>query len=216
MLKYIWIEKHTKFHVKKRIYFNCFPLHHIDWNDFFGQCRGFRDVLSNSSNDEVGIGENGIVELDGVEIGESGSQDDGEDVLEADAGTFTALQNKIKSASEGSTINLYNNYTYNTDFNNGLFTNLGIYIDKTLTINGNGYSIDGLSKTRLCGVDGSNVKLKNIVFKNGYSHLSNGAIFWPGFKGFWRIVLSSIAFVVNLSLTVLFSVVLFSGAVLMP
>lgn len=141
------------------------------------------DVLSNSSNDEVGIGENGIVELDGVEIGESGSQDDGEDVLEADAGTFTALQNKIKSASEGSTINLYNNYTYNTDFNNGLFTNLGIYIDKTLTINGNGYSIDGLSKTRLCGVDGSNVKLKNIVFKNGYSHLSNGAIFWPGFKG---------------------------------
>ncbi|MEE1335225.1 hypothetical protein [Methanobrevibacter sp.] len=73
------------------------------------------DVLGNASDDELGIEEIDDLEIDDSENAESLSDDgnneiiesdsqyvDG-DVLGADDGTFTALQNKIKSASEGST-----------------------------------------------------------------------------------------------------------------
>ena len=65
-----------------------------------------------------------------------------------DDGTFTELQAKIILASEGATINLEKDYAYNDDFK----ITSGIFIDKDLTINGNGHSIDGMSKSRILAV----------------------------------------------------------------
>ena len=95
-----------------------------------------------------------------------------------DDGTFTALQSKIYSADKGSTINLTRDYKYNDDFNNIK----GIFINKDITINGNGHVIDGLGKSRIfninygIGLFFNKVTLNNINFKNGKANIYGGAI----------------------------------------
>ena len=55
---------------------------------------------------------------------------------------------------------------YETDFYEG-----GIELDiDDLIIDGNGKSIDGANKSRIFLITGKNITLKNIVFKNAYSH----------------------------------------------
>ena len=95
----------------------------------------------NSKNDVIGIGES------------------------PDGGTFNDLQIKINTADENGTINLMNNYTYDESF-----SDKGINITKAITINGNGFTIDGLSKARIFNIYASeNVILNNITFINGKS-----------------------------------------------
>ncbi|MDO5859923.1 MAG: hypothetical protein Q4Q55_04200 [Methanobrevibacter sp.] len=91
-------------------------------------------------------------------------------------GTFTSLQNKINNASDGSTIALDRDYTYDEGFHE-----IGIVINKNLTIDGKGHTLDGKSKSRifmtLFGVDNHNkVTLKNINFVNGHTKYYGGAI----------------------------------------
>ena len=104
-----------------------------------------------------------------------------EDVLydggSADNGTFSDLQKKIDGADEGSTILLENNYTY--DFG---FSTDGVSINKTLTINGNGYVIDALGQSRIFNVNSASVTLNDIVFKNANS-TKGGAVFWNSDNG---------------------------------
>lgn len=97
--------------------------------------------------------------------------------VESDNGTFSSLQNKIDSTSSGNTINLERDYKYDDGFDKK-----GIVIRKDLTINGNGHSIDGLSKSRIFFINHgilkhNNVTLNNITIKNGYSSSYGGAIF---------------------------------------
>ena len=93
-------------------------------------------------------------------------------------GTFTALQLKISLAESGSTINLTQDYKYNDDFK----LTTGVFINKDITINGNGHSIDGMGKSRIFNInygDGLSfhkVILNNITFKNGNAKIYGGAI----------------------------------------
>lgn len=81
----------------------------------------------------------------------------------ADNGTFQALQDKINAASQGATIYLYNNYTYDDSF-----TKEGVMIQNPITIEGNGFAIDGLGKSKIFNVNASsNIIINNITFKNG-------------------------------------------------
>ena len=93
--------------------------------------------------------------------------DNENDLLDSsDDGTFTALQNKIDKATEGSTISLTNDYYYNKNLKED---NRGIYINKSITINGNGHKIDGLGQTNLLHAQNlKNLILNNITFQNGY------------------------------------------------
>ena len=87
-----------------------------------------------------------------------------EDELSAkDDGTFTALQKKINDAEEGSTITLENDYKYNEGFDKS-----GISINKKLTINGNGYTIDGNNNARIFNIFKANPNLNNINIINAY------------------------------------------------
>ena len=100
-----------------------------------------------------------------------------EETLQEDDGTFTALQKKIRDAEDGATITLDKDYTYDEGF-----SNRGIQILRDITINGNGHSLNGLSKSRIFlihyGVIFSNkVVLNNIKFINGNTDLYGGAIF---------------------------------------
>ena len=108
----------------------------------------------------------GIIEL---------PQDD--EILSAeDNGTFTSLQAKINESAEGSTITLDRDYAYDEGFDTK-----GIVINKDLTINGNGHSINGMSKSRIflvkLGPYVNKVTLNNIKFINGNTNLYGGAIF---------------------------------------
>ncbi len=93
---------------------------------------------------------------------------DNEILKEKDNGTFTALQDKIDAAAAGSTISLENDYKYDSGFSTE-----GIKIDKSITINGNGHKLDGLSKSTIFNINDDaeyyaiSVSLKNIKFVNG-------------------------------------------------
>ena len=93
-------------------------------------------------------------------------------------GTFTELQLKIVLASDGGTINLDKDYYYDNILN----LSTGVFINKDLTINGNGHTLDGLSKSRIFNINygdslkGNKVTLKNITFKNGNAKIYGGAI----------------------------------------
>ena len=102
---------------------------------------------------------------DTVELSDEIVSSPQEDILgESDDGTFSALQKKIEDTTAGSTITLENNYA-NTDG----FDSEGIVIDKDLTINGNGYAIDGLSSSRIFKIKDCTVTLNSIKFVNGYA-----------------------------------------------
>ena len=95
-----------------------------------------------------------------------------------DDGTFTALQSMINNAEKGSTIDLTRDYQYGDDFK----LTTGIFINKDITINGNGHIIDGMGKSRIFNInygDGLSfhkVTLNNIKFKNGKANIYGGAI----------------------------------------
>ena len=106
------------------------------------------------------------------------SQSDGEITGSADNGTFTVLQKKINEASEGSVINLENDYAYDLGFSAD-----GITINKELTINGNGYAIDASGQSRIFNIASDNVILTDITFKNGNATDNGGAVCWYGADG---------------------------------
>ncbi len=84
----------------------------------------------------------------------------GETLGSADGGTFAELQKKIDEAFEGSTINLENDYSSKE------YT--GMSITKSLTINGNGHTIDAQNNGYIFDIESDNVVLKNITFTNAY------------------------------------------------
>ena len=84
--------------------------------------------------------------------------------VNADNGTFTALQNKIDNAAENTTVYLENNYSYVDD---EVMDSRGVVISKSLTIDGRGHTVDANSKSVIFYINGTNVTLKNIVFING-------------------------------------------------
>ena len=100
------------------------------------------------------------------------AQTDNDEILsEKDDGTFTALQNKIDNAAEGSTITLENDYIYNKGFGTK-----GINISKSLTINGNGHTIDGKESSRIFNCYENKIILNNINFHNARYKYEGGAI----------------------------------------
>ncbi|WP_342764122.1 right-handed parallel beta-helix repeat-containing protein, partial [uncultured Methanobrevibacter sp.] len=90
------------------------------------------------------------------------------------SGTFTDLQNNVSSASN--TLNLNRNYTYNSTVDGSIDVD-GIKINKSLTIDGNGYTIDANNFGRIFNINASDVILKNIIFINSHYAGKGGAIF---------------------------------------
>lgn len=82
--------------------------------------------------------------------------------------TFDDIQNAVNSANEGDTILLSGNY-------NGKGSH--IKITKTLTVEGNGATLDANYSSKMFEITGANVKINNINFINGYG-VSSGAIDW--------------------------------------
>ena len=98
-------------------------------------------------------------------------------------GSFYALDDVI-NGNENSEVTLSGNYVFNSTYlDDSRYIN-GITINRSVTINGNGFSIDCLHKAHLFNIgQGAQVKFLNIRFLNGngYNEVGNkgGAIYAP-------------------------------------
>ncbi len=101
-----------------------------------------------------------IISIASVSAAEDLNQSAGEILESADGGTFADLQKKIDEAPEGSLINLENDYVSGESW--------GMSITKSLTINGNGHTIDAEKNGQIFKIECDNVALKNITFINAY------------------------------------------------
>ena len=99
------------------------------------------------------------------------------DVLsDSGSNTLTQLQSELRNVGEGETITLSSNYAYANGDPTG-----GIGISKAITIDGNGYTIDGKNSARIFYIAANGVTLKNINFVNGNGGgQSGGAVFIRG------------------------------------
>ncbi|WP_406533548.1 hypothetical protein [Methanobrevibacter sp.] len=134
-------------------------------------------VLASDVNDEVVSSDVNDVQIASSDENQVMKQADDDLISASSEGSFTELELKIITTPNGGTLDLDNDYSYNTNSN----ITTGVLIDKNITINGNGHTIDGKSKSRifniLYGVKNNNkVVLKNIVFKNGFAKIYGGAI----------------------------------------
>ena len=128
----------------------------------------------NATNDVIGLEESN----DSISVEETQAiqQNDNNEVLSSNEGTFDDLQTIIDEADENSTILLENNYKYNDGFDNN-----GINISKNITIDGGGHTIDGDKKGRIFNVLNDNfVIFKNIIFVKGHTDKEGGAIYGKG------------------------------------
>jgi len=127
-------------------------------------------VIASDDEGEIDLSANSI-ETDDLKTSPEDTpltQPDNEGIIsEHDNGTFKALQDKISNANSGDTITLENNYALEDNFINEYSTNRGIVISKSLTIDGQGHTIDAQHKSRIFYVTANNVTIKNINFVNG-------------------------------------------------
>ena len=91
--------------------------------------------------------------------------------------TFKSLANLIKNTPKGSTLNLTKDYIHVSG------SNEGIQIDKAVTIDGKGHTLDGNQLSRILYVNCEDVVLKNINFINGCCGYEGSAIYWNGKNG---------------------------------
>ena len=107
-----------------------------------------------------------------------GMSNNDENLQATNNGTFWDLQTLIFNAPAGSVIELEKNYIFDDfDYSDG------IDIMRSMTINGNGYTIDAQGQGRIFNIinyyeDNPKIYLNNITFKNG-RYIDGGAIFNP-------------------------------------
>ncbi|WP_298520798.1 right-handed parallel beta-helix repeat-containing protein [uncultured Methanobrevibacter sp.] len=102
-----------------------------------------------------------------------GQSNDKEIISQANTGTFTDLQNNIAATSPNSTLELDRNYEYNDDFDTK-----GITIDRTITIDGKGHTIDAKGQARVFNIRTSDVTIKNLTIKNANYNGDGGAVYF--------------------------------------
>ena len=135
-------------------------------------------ATDNVTGDIVGVDETvpGIVK---------NTTDDSVSADESGIATFDELAKEINASEKGKVLDLAKDYMYVNGPTNG------IRIDKAITIDGHGATLDGDHLSRIFNVTADNVMLKNIQFINARSDGDGGAVHWNGKGG----VLSNCTFV---------------------
>ena len=130
-------------------------------------------VMASEDDSAIELSQADINEMVSVEENEIISQIESDEIIsEKSVGTFLELQVNISTAASGSTLTLTNNYECEDDFGPE-----GIIIDRSITIDGNGFIIDAQGKSRIFKVTADNVTLKNINFINGNSIMGGSVYF---------------------------------------
>ncbi len=113
-----------------------------------------------------------------------------EDILNDGDGSLSEFKNLIFESPTNSEIKLTKNYTYNPQIDSGGYISAdGISINKKITIDGQGHTINFMNKVRAFRITGENVTLKNLVITNANftqkssSGTNLGLINWEGVNG---------------------------------
>lgn len=115
---------------------------------------------------------NEIIEIDDSQA--IGQQNDEEVLGEANIGTFTELSNNI-SNNYRSTLKLDKDYECEDGF-----STYGIKIEDSITIDGQGHTIDAKGKGSVFSVAADNVTIKNLTIKNAYVKDEYGGAIYLG------------------------------------
>ena len=98
--------------------------------------------------------------------------------------SFDDLSRIINDTPEGGNLILYSDYQCINS------SNKGIVISKSITIDGNGHTLNGNKLSRMFNITADNVTIKNINFVNGNilgryfsNDVGGGAIYWSGANG---------------------------------
>ena len=102
---------------------------------------------------------------DDLNATDSLSISDSEEIISS--GDFSQLQNLINVAGEGDTISLASDYVGGGEIN----------VNKQLTIDGNGHSIDASHASRIFIINADNVVLKNLRLLNANTDMFGGAVY---------------------------------------
>ena len=108
-----------------------------------------------------------ISEDSGVEVAASSEDDvisDGNSTI-GDENTQVELQNKIENTAEGDTLVLDKDYAFTGPVSEG--NPIGISINKAITIDGKGHTIDANGYCTIFAIDAPDITLLSIAFKNG-------------------------------------------------
>ena len=95
-------------------------------------------------------------------------------VVEHPSDSFYALQYEIDHM-EGNVLNLTNNYEFYPESD----TPNGVKVNKSITINGNGFAIDGKGSSSIFNISADNVVLENVSLING-NDINGSAIYAEG------------------------------------
>ena len=117
--------------------------------------------------DELTVDEDLSLEIDD---GDKLAEEDSSETLSESgnsSGTFDELSELIKDAEEGSVLNLTKDYVDDREY-------VGITVSKSITIDGHNHILDTNWNSDIFRITADSVILKNIVFKNGFSHDEDG------------------------------------------
>ncbi|WP_458404662.1 Ig-like domain repeat protein [Methanobrevibacter sp.] len=115
-------------------------------------------------------------------------------------GTFRELNRFIQNATD--VLNLVKDYTFDAEIDAGLET--GIVIDKTLTINGHGFKINGTNLAKLFDVTSTgNLTLKDVILVSDYVATGSYNNVRPeaSFKNLGIVTLDNVTFTINQKVT---------------
>lgn len=97
------------------------------------------------------------------------------EVISDTLSTYTDLSGEISNTPAGGELKLNNSYSYDSTADSSVSARY-ITINKAITVDGQGNTIDGNNQKAAFSITKSNVILKNIVFKNTYSTTNGGAL----------------------------------------
>ena len=118
-------------------------------------------VIANDNSDVLEITNQDIDEIQNDEL-----------LTEGEAKTFSDLNTTINGNLD-SEIYLDSDYNYSSGSDSGFKS--GITINRNMTVNGNGHTIDAKKSARIFQVNSSNVTFINITFLNGNIHKNASA-----------------------------------------
>ena len=106
------------------------------------------------------------------------------DVIYGDMDSFDELQRLVNSTEEGGILFLDSDYAFLEG------QNKGVLISKSITIDGQGHTLNGRELSRMFNITSDNVTIKNLNFINGNAfgqyftqYVGGGAIYWSGNHG---------------------------------
>ena len=137
------------------------------------QSNDLLELANQDENDIVDL-EESLDETSLENVNDNVIDEDQKDLLKSDPKTFSSLNDTINGNND-SDVYLDSDYKFENASDSNFIN--GIIINRSVTIHGNGFTIDGNNTSRMFLISTSNIIFKNITFTNGMASKSGGVIY---------------------------------------